>query len=89
MTDAFLAAFDALPAGSFTGVARGRRYVVSKTSQVAGASQKLVAEQLDGPDYISCNVYRLTQGARLKPCEMSSAKVVAFVLALRPEAPLA
>ena len=78
--DAFLAAFDALPVGEFTGRAGGRRYVVVRS--VAGPVQKLVAEELGGRDYISLNVYRLTGGARLKPCEMPERKVVEFVLAL-------
>ena len=30
--------------------------------------------------------YRLASGARLKPCEMPAEKVIAFVLALRPDA---
>lgn len=83
MMQAFLAAFDALPEGTFTGRARGRRYVVVR--KVAGAVQKLVAEELGGPDYISLNLYRLTSGARLKPCEMPEQKVVDFVLALKSD----
>ena len=50
-----------------------------------GNSQKLVAEELGGSDYISLNLYRLTSGTRLKPCEMPEAKVVDFVLNLRPD----
>lgn len=50
-----------------------------------GNSQKLVAEELGGSDYISLNLYRLTSGTRLKPCEMPEAKVVDFVLNFRPD----
>lgn len=85
MTAAFLAAFDALPLGSFTGHHRGRCYVVTRTEFSGGAAQKLVAEELGGPDRISLNLYRLTSGARLRPCEMPAAKVVSFVLGLVPE----
>lgn len=67
MIDAFLLRFDALPVGTFTGTAEGRRYVVVKT--VMGRVQKLVAEELGGPDYISLNLYRLASGARLNPAK--------------------
>lgn len=85
MTDEFLRAFDALPLGTFTGVFEGRRYVVTRQNHADGKSQKLVAEELGGTDYISLNLYRLASGARLKPCEMPEAKVVAFVMTLRPD----
>ena len=87
MTPGFLAAFDALPRGTFSGRAQGRRYVVSRSDFAGGASAKLVAHELDGPDYISLNLYRLASGARLRLCEMSRAKVEAFVLSLVPDAP--
>ncbi|WP_138936179.1 hypothetical protein [Roseovarius arcticus] len=79
---AFLAAFDALPLGTFYGLAHGRRYVITRQDFAGGAAQKLLAEEMGGSDYISLNVYRLTSGARLKPCEMPEDKVVRFVLAL-------
>ena len=85
MTDAFLKAFDALPIGTFKGTAFGRTYIVTRQDYSNGNSQKLVAEELGGPDYISLNLYRLATGARLKPCEMPTGKVVDFVLALEPE----
>jgi len=81
----FLAAFDALPLGTFKGAAHERRYVVTRQDFSGGASQKLVAEELGGPDYISLNVYRLASGTRLKPCEMPDTKVIAFVLGLVPD----
>ncbi len=86
MIEAFLAAFDALPQGSFTGTAHGRRYVVTRSGFSGDKAQKLVAEELGGADYISLNLYRLASGARLKPCEMPAQKVVDFVLALQPDA---
>ncbi len=84
MTEAFLTAFDALPLGSFTGEFNGRRYVMTRQDFSGGQSQKLVAEELGGNDYISLNLYRLASGTRLKPCEMPARKVVDFVLHLRP-----
>jgi len=82
---AFVAAFDALPDGTFRGKVAARRYFVTKTAQVGGASQKLVAEELGGTDYISLNLYRTAKGVLLRPCEMPEAKVVAFVLGLRAD----
>ena len=84
MTAAFLKAFDALPLGTFTGTFEGRQYVVTRQDFSGGKSQKLVAEELGGRDYISLNLYRLAQDALLKPCEMPEEKVVAFVLGLIP-----
>ena len=85
MNDAFLKAFYSLPLGGFTGRAHGRRYLVTRRSYAGGRSHELVAHELGGSDYISMNLYTLQSGARLKPCEMPEAKVVAFVLALVPE----
>jgi len=70
--------------GAFTGTAHGRRYVVTRSQVAGGKGDKLVAEALDGTDYISLNLYRLGTGARLRPCEMSARKVTDFVLALVP-----
>ena len=85
MTGAFLAAFYALPLGSFTGCYAGRRYRVTRSDFAKGASRKLVASELGGSDYISLNLYRLKTGTRLRPCEMPAAKVIAFVQGLKPD----
>ena len=82
MTPDFLTAFDALPLGSFEASYDGRRYLVTRTDFSGGKSQKLVARELRGAEYISLNLYRLDSGARLKPCEMPEEKVVNFVLGL-------
>lgn len=81
----FSVALAALPTGTFTGVAAGRRYVVTKSEFSGGKSVKLVAEELGGTDYISLNWYDLAAGAQLRPCEMSASKVTDFVLALMPD----
>lgn len=81
----FATALAALPKGTFTGMAAGRRYVVTKSEFSGGKSIKLVAEELGGTDYISLNWYDLAAGAQLKPCEMPAAKVAEFVLALAPD----
>lgn len=78
----FLAAFNALPQGTFTGTAYGKTYIATRSQSVEGRAEKLVAEALDGSDYISLNLYRLQAGTLLKPCEMPEEKVVAFVMDL-------
>ncbi len=79
----FVSAFDMLPVGGYGGSFDGRRYRVTKSVMATGRSQKLEAEELGGSDYISFNLYRLAGGqALLKPCEMTSEKVIGFVLGL-------
>ena len=51
-----------------------------------GKSEKLVAEQRGGGDYISLNLYHLAAGPQLYPCEMPAAKVIAFLRAFEPDA---
>lgn len=80
----FMEAFDALPRGTFRASAHGRDYVATRSEVAGGRGEKLVAEALDGSDYISLNLYRLKSGPLLKPCEMPDAKVIAFVLDLVP-----
>ena len=80
-----IAAFQALPAGTHIGKYQDVRYVFSKTRCANGKSWKLVAEQLDGPDYISLNLYALQDRTVIRPCEMSLSKVCDFILGLRPE----
>ncbi|MEM1065750.1 MAG: hypothetical protein AAGJ74_09640 [Pseudomonadota bacterium] len=79
----FRRAFDQLPFGGYGGTAYGRRYRVTKSKFSCGRSQKLIAEELGGPDYVSLNLYVLATGdALLKPCEMPEEKVRDFVLNL-------
>lgn len=74
-----------LPMGTSTGTAEGRRYLATRSRFSGGRATKLVAEELGGKDYISLNLYDLAAGPRLYPCEMPSAKVIAFVRAYTPE----
>lgn len=79
----FIAAFDSLPVGGYGATAFGRRYRVTKSIYCTGRSQKLVAEELGGDDFVSMNVYRLATGeALLKPCEMPEDKARDFVLSV-------
>ena len=61
---------DALPEGWSVATYRGRRYGVTKIIHGTGRSLSIYAEQLDGSDVISANVYRTRAGDVLKPCEM-------------------
>ncbi|MFK0276231.1 hypothetical protein ACIQUG_21325 [Ensifer sp. NPDC090286] len=44
----------------------------------------LYGEQLGGTDVVSFNFYVLDTGVVLKPCEMTSSKVIDFVLGFNP-----
>ena len=84
--DDFLRALEALPIGYSQGLFEGRRYGTTLNRSADGKRIKLFAEELGGDDHISFNLYRLRdQGARLKPCEMPKAKVIAFVIGYAPE----
>lgn len=74
-----------IPCGTTTGQANDVRYTVTRSDYNQGRSTKLVAEALDGSDYISLNFYDLKQGGQLAPCEMTHKKVVDFVMAYQPE----
>ncbi len=50
-----------------------------------GRRVKLYGEELGGADRVSFNLYFAGGAARLKPCEMSEEKVVAFVLGFVPD----
>lgn len=76
----FLAAFDALPRGTFAARYGGRRWVATRQALAGGRAEKLVAEAPGASGYVSMNLYRLASGARVAPCEMPLAEVRAFVL---------
>jgi hypothetical protein len=63
----------------------GRRWGATVRRSEDGRRLWLFAEELGGTDTVSFNRY-LLDGCRsaLKPCEMSSDKVTAFVLRFRP-----
>lgn len=79
------ALLSAVPQGTSTGWAQGKRYVTTRSLFNGGKSSKLVAEELGGADYISLNFYDLSAGARLYPCEMPAQKVIAFLRSYQPE----
>lgn len=67
--------------GYSQGVFDGSRWGVTVRRSPDQKRIWLYAEDLAGTDIVSFNLYRLeNSGTALKPCEMSSDKVVAFVL---------
>jgi hypothetical protein len=82
----FDAAFEKLAEGYSEGVYEGRRFSLIVRRSEDGRRNSLFARELAGPDIVSFNFYHVTPGkALLKPCEMSSEKVVAFVLNFQPD----
>lgn len=58
----------------------GRSYGLTRTDHVGGRSESLYAEALGDVDVVSANVFRLSHGSVLKPCEMSAETVVDFLV---------
>lgn len=82
----FNAAFEKLAKGYSEGAFEGRRYGLIIRRSEDGRRNSLFATDLAGNDIVSFNLYRVTSGGTsLKPCEMSSEKVVAFVLNFLPD----
>jgi hypothetical protein len=70
---------DRVPEGWTLVTYLGRPYGLSRTSRAGGGSVSVYAEELGGTDVVSANVYQTSAGAILRPCEMPSARVLAFL----------
>ncbi|HDS1637404.1 hypothetical protein [Thauera sp. AutoDN2] len=82
----FDAAFKAMREGYAEGAYEGRRFGVTVKRSEDGRRNSLFARELAGTDIVSFNLYRVASDqTSLKPCEMSTQKVVAFVLGFRPD----
>ncbi len=79
MDDTFLAALGEIPSGYSEGCFKGWRWGVTHQVSQDGRRRWLFGEVLGGGDHVSFNLYALTGGMALRPCEMSTEKVVAFV----------
>ncbi len=76
-----LQALSRFPDGYIRGTFEGSVWGVTVRRSDDGRRIWLFAEDLAGTDIVSFNIYRLSSGAGvLKPCEMSSEKIVAFML---------
>lgn len=71
-----------LPLGVYNVYYHQRRYLLSKVSLMDGKVLKVYAKELGGNDIVSGNYYATVKNGLLKPCEMSDAKVIDFVLHL-------
>ena len=69
-----------LPNGANDIYYRNRRYLLRKETLLDGKLLKIYAEELGGNDIVSGNYYPTIKDGTLKPCEMSDAKVIDFVL---------
>ncbi|MBB3558872.1 hypothetical protein FHX06_000169 [Rhizobium sp. BK512] len=84
--DSFTHALALIPEGYSEGAFDNRRWGATVKRSPDGKRIWLYAEDLAGTDIVSFNFYLLAEsGSTLKPCEMSSAKVIAFVLGYRPD----
>ncbi|TBY46647.1 hypothetical protein [Rhizobium leguminosarum] len=74
-----------LPDGYADGHFGNRPWGVTVKRSEDGKRTWLYGEELSGTDIVSFNLYRLAgPGSLLKPCEMSSAEVIEFVLGFVP-----
>ncbi|XKM38015.1 hypothetical protein A4U53_002620 (plasmid) [Rhizobium ruizarguesonis] len=74
-----------LPDGYVDGHFGNRPWGVTVKRSEDGKRTWLYGEELSGTDIVSFNLYRLAgPEPTLKPCEMSSAKVIDFVLGFEP-----
>lgn len=86
LNDAFERALCRFADGYSQGVFDGRRWGVTVGRSPDQKRIWVYAEDLAGTDIVSFNLYRLeNSGTALKPCEMSSEKVVAFVVGYHRE----
>ena len=79
-----LAMVDRVPEGWTVVAYEGRSYGLTRTTRVQGQSISISAEELGGEDLISANVYRTRKAEHLRPCEVSEAKVLAFLRGWTP-----
>ncbi|CAB4698669.1 MAG: peptide methionine sulfoxide reductase [Actinobacteria bacterium] len=79
------ALFARVPLGHTVVVYDGRRWGLTRTTQVGGRSQKVWAEELGGTGTISANLYSVEgEGDTFRPCEMPAATVLDFLAGWAP-----
>ena len=81
--DPFRTAFDAIPVGYSEGTFQNRRWRIIKSVGAGGRGAKLQAHELGGSGFVSLNLYALTKGDSLRPCEMSEGWVREFVTGVK------
>ncbi|PYE23506.1 hypothetical protein C8J32_107137 [Rhizobium sp. PP-CC-3A-592] len=84
---AFAQALAQLPSGYIEGAFEDRPWGATVRRSIDHRRVWLFARDLGGNDIVSFNLYRTASGGPvLKPCEMSSDKVIAFVIGFKPTA---
>lgn len=61
------------------GIYESKKYGITKSIFNGGNSYKIFAEELGGKDFYSLNYYITRRRDLLKPCEMSSQRVINFL----------
>lgn len=79
-----LARLRALPLGQSRAQLGTATWLLTKSTSTRDRAVKLVAEELGGPGYLSLNLYELSAGPRLFPCERPMAEALALLRALLP-----
>jgi len=74
----------ALPNGANDVMYLDKRYLLRKETLLDGKLLKVYAEELGDNNIVSGNYYPTLKNGMLKPCEMSDAKVIDFVLNAMP-----
>jgi hypothetical protein len=69
-----------LPNGANDLKYKQKRYLLRKETLLKGKLIKVYAHELGGNDIVSGNYYPTIKGGMLKPCEMSDAKVIDFIV---------
>lgn len=77
---AFYTKLASLDNGSYHVIYNEKKYLLTKATLLEGKLIKLYAERLDQIDIVSGNYYPTIKSGLLKPCEMSDAKVIDFIL---------
>ncbi len=86
ITPGFERALEAFPEGYVEDYFQGRRWRATVKRSDDGRRVWLFAEELGGEEIVSFNLYVVSGGRpALKSCEMSSQKVVHFVIGLQPD----
>lgn len=68
-----------IPLGYSEVLYQNRKYGLTKSAFNQGRSYKIYAKELGGKDFISLNIYLLTDKTQIKPCEMPEQKVIHFL----------
>jgi len=78
----FFKKLKALNNGAYFVKYNNRKYLLNKETLLNNKLIKIYAKELGGNDIVSGNYYTTIKNGILKPCEMSEAKVIDFILGL-------